>query len=122
MRRIVPPRLALPLILAACAGCAHVPQKSESVQRAGLESSTAELRIRAVELGREAMREIEIAADSIDTRTDDLHVRRNTLYFRLSAVPALTEASLRPDPVVAMLDLYAFRSQIANFVASPAGH
>lgn len=121
MVRIVPPRVALPLILVACAACAHVPQKSQSVEQAGLTSSTAELRTRAVELGREAMREVEIAGDSIDAGTDDITIQRNTLYFRLSAVPALTEASLRPDPVVAMLDLYAFRLQVANFVASPAG-
>jgi len=92
------------------------------VKRAGLESSTSELQALAVELGRESMGQIEIAADSIDAGTDDFTIRRNTLYLRLSCVPAVTEASLRQDPVVAMLDLYAFRLQMANFVASPAGH
>ena len=121
MVRIVSPHLALPLILALGVGCAHVPQQSTSVKRAGLESSTTELRTRAIELGRDAIRDLEIAADSIDAATQDPNIHRNTLYLRLSAVPAIIEASLRADPVIAMLDLYAFRAQLAAFVTSAAG-
>jgi hypothetical protein len=91
------------------------------VKRAGLEATTSELRTRAVELGRETMREIEIAADSIDAGTADPRILRNTLFLRLSSVPAVTEAVLREDPVVAMLDLYGFNAQLKDFLASPAG-
>lgn len=86
-----------------------------------MEASTSELRTRAVELGRQTIQEIEIAADSIDSRTTDGGIRRNTLYWQLSSVPAAGEAVLRDDPVVAMLDLYAFGLQLSDFLASPAG-
>ena len=119
---MLPSRLTILLPLAFCTACAHIPQKSESMKRADLESSTSELRTLAVEMGRESLRQIEIAADSIDAATESLTVHRNTLYLRLSSVTAITEASLQPDPVHAMLDLYAFRLQLANFVSSPAGY
>jgi hypothetical protein len=92
------------------------------MERNQLESSTSELRTLAVEMGRESMRQIEVVADSMDAGTESLKVHRNTLYLRLSSVTAITEASLQPDPVHAMLDLYAFRLQLANFVSSPAGY
>jgi hypothetical protein len=92
------------------------------MERNELESSTSELRTLAVEMGRESLRQIEIVADSMDAGTESLKVHRNTLYLRLSSVTAITEASLQPDPVHAMLDLYAFRLQLANFVSSPAGY
>ena len=91
------------------------------MKRAGLEATTSELRTRAVELGRQTMREIEIAADSIDTGPADPRILRNTLFLRLSTVPAVTEAVLREDPVAAMLDLYTVNAQLSGFLASPAG-
>lgn len=121
LRPLASPRIALAGMLALCVGCAHVPKTSESMKRAGLETSTSELRSRAVELGRGTLGGIERAADSIDARTTDPRIRRNTLLMRLSSVTAVTEAVLREDPGVAMLDLYACHSQIAAFLASPAG-
>jgi hypothetical protein len=91
------------------------------MKRAGLEATTSELRTRAVELGRQTMREIEIAADSIDAGTADPRILRSTLFLRLSSVPAVTEAVLRDDPVASMLDLYVFNAQLSGFLASSAG-
>jgi len=110
------------LIAAVLVGCAHIPKQSEAVKRAGLEASTAELRTRAVELGRELMREIELAADSISSRSTDPAIRRNCALLKLSTLSAGTEAVLRQDPVVTMLDLYAFRVQLSDFLSSPAGY
>ena len=114
-------RIAAAALLAACLGCAHVPQQSEEAKNARIEASTAELRLRVVELGREAMREVEIAADSIDAGDADARFRRNTLLWKLSTVSAASEAVLRENPVHAMVDLYAFRLQLDGFLASPAG-
>jgi hypothetical protein len=115
-------RLAAALILVGCLGCAHVPQQSEAAKNAQIEASTAELRLRAVELGRDAMREVEIAADSIDARSVAARIRRNTLLWMLSTVSGATEAALRDNPVHAMVDLYAFRLQMEGFLSSTAGY
>lgn len=115
-------RLVAPLLLAACLGCAHVPQQSKTMEDVQFEASATELRTRAVELGRAVMREVEVAADSIDARNADLHIRRNTLLWRLSTVAEATEAALREDPVLAVVDLYALRLQMAGFLSSPAGY
>jgi hypothetical protein len=115
-------RLVPPLLLVACLGCAHVPQQSETMQNAQIEASSAELRTRVVELGREMIREVEIAADSIDARNADVGIRRSTLLWRLSTVSEATEVALRANPVHAMIDLYALRLQMDGFLSSAAGY
>jgi len=112
-------RFAGLLVLVVCAACAHVPQQSENLKQANIETTTAELRTRTVELGRHLVREVEAACDSIDAGTTDSRVRGNTLLLRMSTLAGTTEAVLREDPVVAMIDLYGFKAQLANFFASP---
>jgi len=85
------------------------------------EASTAELRAQTVELARETLREIVVAADSIDARTTDPGIHRSTLYWRLSSLAAVQEASLRQDPVLAIIDLLTLELQLQQFLASPAG-
>src|SRR5262249_61858000 len=102
------------------AGCAPAPQQSLSVKQAGTQASTSEVRPRVVELGRDVLRATEIAADSIDAVTSDPQIRRHTLLWRLSSVPAVTEAVLREDPVVESIDLFAYHGQLYAFLLSPA--
>jgi len=111
----------LSILLVACTGCAHVPQQSESAKIIHSQASTAELRAQTVELARETLREIVAAADSIDARTTDPRIHRSTLYWRLSSLAAVQEASLRQDPVLAIIDLLTFDLQLEHFLASPAG-
>jgi hypothetical protein len=89
--------------------------------RAGLQTSTIELSLRTVELGREFLREIEMAGDSIAVQTTDLRIKRNSLQWKLSCVPAVEEAVLRQDRMIAMIDLTAFRQQVVEFLDSAAG-
>jgi hypothetical protein len=110
------------VLLGACAACAHIPQQSESAKRAGLEGSNLEILTQTVSVGREFLRQIEIAGDSIEAGTKDTQIQRNSLQWKLSSVPAVEEAVLRGDQVIAMLDLSAFRQQLAAFLDSPAGH
>ena len=114
-------RLLLPLLSCALLACAQVGTRAPTVDQPGAEYAQLELQINVVELGRDMMHAVEIAADSIDSLSTDAGVRRNTLLWRISTVPAATEAVLQPDPVIAMLDLYIFRLQQADFLASPAG-
>ena len=108
-------------MLALATGCAHVPQQTGLEQQFAGQASTDELRTQVIELARVALREIESAADSIDAANADPMVRRNTLLWRLSSVPAAEEAALREDPVIALVDLNAFRIQTSDFLASPVG-
>jgi hypothetical protein len=108
-------------LLATCVSCAHVPTQSESVKMAKIDASTSELRTRLVEAGRDILRATEVAADSIDAATTDPSIRRNTLLWRLCSVPAATEAVLREDPIVATLDITAYRDQLLAFLDSPNG-
>src|SRR5262245_53852120 len=114
-------RLLPAVLLGTCVACAHVPLQSESVKQLGIEASTSEVRTRLVELGRDVLRATELAADSIDARTTEPRIRRNTLLWRLSSVPAVSEAVLREDPVAAALDFAAYRGQLTAFLASAAG-
>lgn len=114
-------RLLPAVMLAACASCAHVPQHSESVKQAGIEASDLELRTATVALGRDFLRAIEVAGDSIETVTQAEGVRRNSLLWKLSCVPAVEEAVLREDPIIAIIDLTAFYAQARDFLDSPAG-
>lgn len=114
-------RLLPALMLGVCVACAHIPQHSESVKQAGIEASDLELRTATVALGRDCLREIEIAGDSIEAHAQSVAIRRNSLQWKLSCVPAIEEAVLREDPVISILDLTAFRGQVRNFLDSPAG-
>lgn len=114
-------RILAASFLAGTLSCAHIPQQSQSLKQASIEASTSELRTRVVELGRDAMREVEQAADSIDNRTTDAKIHGNTLLLRLSTVSGATEAVLREDPIIAIVDIYAFRLQLSAFFSSPAG-
>jgi hypothetical protein len=91
------------------------------MKQAGIQASDVELRTATVALGRDLLREIEVAGDSIEAMTKDVGVRRNSLLWKLSCVPAVEEAVLRQDPVVAMIDLSAFQAQASDFLESPAG-
>jgi len=115
-------RLLPAVLLGACVGCAHIPQQSESAKRAGFEGSNLELRTQTVSIGTEFLRQIEIAADSIEASTKDTRIQRNALEWKLSSVPAVEEAVLRGDLMIAVLDLSAFRQQLAAFLGSHAGH
>jgi hypothetical protein len=73
------------------------------------------LRTQTVSIGTEFLRQIEIAADSIEASTKDTRIQRNALEWKLSSVPAVEEAVLRGDLMIAVLDLSAFRQQLAAF-------
>jgi hypothetical protein len=110
--------LLLPLI----AACATTPRQTALMRGSGqISATTAELRTRMAEFGRRFAGGIEHAADDISAATDDPAIRRNAILFKLSAVSAAHDAALRPDPVLAVLDTYAFGVQLEQFFTSDAG-
>ena len=103
----------LPLVAGACF---RVPQQSASLASLQATDVTASgLQMRVYEAGRHFSSVIEAAADTISARSHDPTVRRNALRWKIAAIPLIEEASLRPDPVVATGDLWAFTRQLSDY-------
>lgn len=104
--------VCLLLLLAACQA---VPRQSQGLQQAGLTTSSGELRARTYAFGRQLSLGIERAADTIMAATSDPLVRRHVVLWQASAIPALQEAVLAPDPLIAAMDLYAYCLQSRDY-------
>lgn len=107
----------MPRAIVSCAGvalaaaCAAVPRQTKVMSAAGLELSTQELRQRVYELGHRQEGMIEDAVTRISADAGDLAARRAAVTWALAAVPAVEEATLRPEPLVAVIDLWGFALQ-----------
>jgi len=64
---------------------------------------------------------IETAADTIAARSGDSLVRRSALRWKVAATPLIQEASLRPDPIVATVDLWGFTAQLSDYLTRGDG-
>ena len=79
------------------------------------EVTASELQMRVFEAGRRISYIIEATADTIAFRTSDPDIRVLTLRWKIAAIPQVEEASLRPDPVVAAVDLWGLTMQHSDF-------
>jgi hypothetical protein len=73
------------------------------------------------EVAAELAGRIESAAQTILDEADDARVRRAALMWRGNAVPALQRSSFRPDPIMALADLWLLVVQMQDFGASDRG-
>ncbi len=85
------------------------------------EVTATELQMRVYEAGRRISWFIENTADSIGFRSTDPAIRSLTLRWKLATIPLIEEASLRADPVVAAVDLWAFTLQHSDFMTRGQG-
>ncbi|HEU4649580.1 MAG TPA: hypothetical protein VFS33_11010 [Gemmatimonadales bacterium] len=92
-----------------------MPRQSQGIQQAGLTASSGELRARTYAFGRQLSLGIERTADSIMSASSDPGVRRHVVLWQASAIPALQEAVLAPDPLIAAMDLYAYCLQTRDY-------
>ena len=56
--------------------------------------------------------EIELAATSIERRTNDVNIQRNALMWRLRSVSEMRKACFRPEPIPALLDAWTLARQM----------
>ena len=110
--------LALAVLIAACP---KVPDQTRSMQAAGISGSGRELRTRNLDLGHHAAAVIASAADSIRALSPDPDVRANALRWKTYVLPQVREAALRPDPLVAALDLTALFGQLDRYFTTGSG-
>ncbi len=101
--------------------CASAPRQTKVMSVANVEMSTDELRQRVYELGSREEGLVLDAIARIYARSMDLRVRRAAIDWGLAAVPAVQEATLRPEPLVAVIDLWALALQTENWARDGPG-
>ncbi len=117
-----PRGLHLLLVTVAAAACQGLSQQTGFMATAtAINVSAGEIRIRAVQLGREFSAEIERAADSIRSITDEPSIRRHALLWKMYAIPAAHEAVLLPDPAASIVDALVFAAQMEEYFDRGAG-
>jgi hypothetical protein len=102
-------------LLLSLAACQAVPRQSQGLQQANLTISSGELRARTYAFGRQLSLGIERTADTLLAVTSDPTVRRRVILWQASAIPALQEAVLAPDPLIAAMDIYAYCLQMRDY-------
>ncbi len=101
--------------------CASVPRQTRVMSVANVEMSTDELRQRVYELGSREEGLVLDAIARIYARSTDLRIRRAAIDWGLAAVPAVQDATLRPEPLVAVIDLWALALQTENWAREGPG-
>jgi hypothetical protein len=76
---------------------------------------TAEMRYRVRSPAMRIVSRIETAADHIIATSPDPGVRREALLWKIEAVPTLYQTVMNPDPLVALLDTWAFILQMRDY-------
>ncbi|NNE35671.1 MAG: hypothetical protein HKN13_10560 [Rhodothermales bacterium] len=86
-----------------------------------IEMSSRELRVRVIEFGRYFSATVEQSADRILVTSSDPAERRYALLWKARAIPAAQEAVLQIDPLMALVDIWAFAMQMEVFFESGPG-
>ena len=58
---------------------------------------------------------VEDSADTITRTTTDVTVKKNALLWKMNAVPASLTATVHPDPLANLLDLWALSAQMEQY-------
>ncbi len=104
------------LIFLAISGCATITEESPLLKKlGGVEMKTAEVQLRVRSLAMPIVSRVEMASDRIIATSPDPGVRREALLWKIEAVPILYQTILNPDPLVGVLDTWAFVYQMRNY-------
>jgi len=108
--------------LATACALNTMPQPSALQQSANLTVMGSALRIEVRALVGPFVGQIEAAADEAARRCgDDPSVRIRSLEWKLNAVGLGQNALLQPDPLVALLDVWAYALQMRDFLSGDRG-
>ena len=117
---------AVGLVAALClglTGCFGKQPKQTPFMKSvgGVGITSEELRLRMRDGARIYAGAIESAANAIMEQSDDPTIRRNALMWKARAIPAANQALFQQDPLVALIDAWAFTIQMLHFFDSGAG-
>jgi hypothetical protein len=125
MKARVPRRELLGFLLAPvlAVGCRlnTLPPTSGLAERANLSVVGSELRVRVRALVGPYVAALESSADEAALRCPDPAVRAGALAWKLQAVPLAQDALLQPDPLVALIDGWAYAVQLRDLLAGERG-
>src|SRR5512139_839396 len=110
--------IALALLPAGC-GLDTMP-KGGLAEQQKLTVVGSELRIRVRAMAGPYVAAVEEAADDVARRCPDPATRARALEWKLAAVPQAQDALLQADPVVALLDGWAYAMQMQRHLEDPA--
>lgn len=111
---------ALALLLAA--SCASAPKQTSLMKAAkNVGVSAQELRLRVRELAPQVGGIVEEAADEIDMASRDPQIQRAALRWKLEAIPRTNQAVFRQDPLLALVDVWAFTLQHRTYLTEGDG-
>lgn len=108
-------------IAAVVTACPKVPEQTAFMQTTMVVTTAAEVRERAAELGRHAAATVELGADSIRRLSADPEIRAHALMFKAQIIPEIREASLKPDPLISLLELLGLFHQLEDYFTTGAG-
>jgi hypothetical protein len=90
-----------------------------SVENVDLTST--ELRLHVYGYAERFSADVERAADEILAGTEDAHVTRNALLWKMNALPAMHVAVFQSDPLMGFLDAWTLTVQMRHFFTTGAG-
>jgi hypothetical protein len=110
-------------ICLAAAGCAgKAPKQTQFMKSIGTIGITAEsLRLQVRDGASPYAGIIEDAADRILLESDDPEIRRKALMWKARAIPIAMIAIFREDPLMALVDIWAYTYQLKQFFEEGAG-
>jgi hypothetical protein len=120
-RRIVPGILATSLAIAG-AGCTVIPRQSGLASSAeNVAASNDEIRTQVYGNALGFSGGVRDIANFIIAETDDPEIRRRALKFKMETISASQIIVAYNDPLISILDLWAFSIQIVNFYRDGQG-
>ncbi len=115
------------LFCAISTGCqainyeSHWIKSQTAADQAQIRMSPGELRTRLDDLAAVYSGSIEQAADRVIAETSDPEIERHALLWKLNSIPAAYRALFQADPAVALIDTWAFSSQMADYFENGPG-
>ncbi|MGD8376032.1 MAG: hypothetical protein PVF68_07820 [Acidobacteriota bacterium] len=110
------------LLLLVAASCASAPKQTSLMKAAKNVGVTAqELRLRVRDLAPQVGGIVEDAADEIAAASPDPQIRRAALRWKLEAIPRTNQAVFRQDPLLALVDVWAFTLQLRTYLTEGDG-
>jgi len=111
---------AVLMVVLGCAG--SVPRQTQFMDsQEDVEISSSELRYRLYDFVPTFTGTVERAADEIIRESSDSEIQRQALIWKIVAATAVEEAAFQPDPLVALLDVWALCLQMKQYFENGAG-
>jgi len=112
----------LVLLLAIFSGCVSVPKKSVVMTKIqGLDLTAEQLRMQVADFVVVFGGMVERGADEVIENSDSPKAKENALLWKANAIPVCQMAAFQFDPMVGLLDLWAFSSQMTQFFENGKG-